>query len=200
MINENFIYLGAALNLVGSTGYVIQTIKGKTKPNRVTWFLWALAPMIAFGAMLGEGVSVLGGLMTFMVGFGPLLVLIASFVNKKSVWKITTFDIVCGILSLVGVGLWFITRTATIAIAFSILADALAGLPTLVKSFKEPETESSLVFFLGAISAAITILAAKVWDFAHVGFALYIFIICAVIFILVRFKLGAHIQKMLRLA
>ena len=200
MINENFIYLGAALNLVGSTSYVIQTIKGKTKPNRVTWFLWALAPMIAFGAMLGEGVSVLGGLMTFMVGFGPLLVLIASFVNKKSVWKITTFDIVCGILSLVGVGLWFITRTATIAIVFSILADALAGLPTLVKSFKEPETESSLVFFFGAISAAITLLEAKVWDFAYVGFALYIFIICAVIFILVRFKLGSHIQKMLRLA
>ncbi|MDB5167475.1 MAG: hypothetical protein JWN26_620 [Candidatus Saccharibacteria bacterium] len=195
MINENFIYLGAALNLIGSTNYVIETIKGKTKPNRVTWFLWALAPIIAFGAMLGEGVSILGGLMTFMVGFGPLLVLIASFVNKKSVWKITTFDIVCGILSLIGVGLWFITRTGAVAIAFSILADALAGLPTLVKAFKEPESESYLVFLFGAISAAITLLAAKVWDFAHIGFALYIFIICAIIFILVKFKLGTLIQK-----
>ncbi|TAL14853.1 hypothetical protein EPN95_01340 [Patescibacteria group bacterium] len=198
MINENFIYVGAALNLVGSISYIIETIKGKTKPNRVTWFLWALAPMIAFGAMLGEGVSVLGGLMTFMVGFGPLLVLVASFVNKKSVWKITTFDIICGILSLIGVGLWFITRTGTIAIAFSILADALAGLPTLVKAFKEPETESYLVFLLGAISAIITLLATKIWDFAHIGFALYIFIICMAIFILVRFKLGVSIQRILR--
>jgi hypothetical protein len=195
MINENFIYAGAVLNLIGSIGYVIDTIKGKTKPNRVTWSLWALAPMVAFFAMLGEGVSITGGLMTFMVGFGPFLVLLASFVNRKSVWKITRFDIICGVLSLVGVGLWFITRTGEIAIAFSILADLLAGLPTLVKAFKEPETESYLVFLFGTISAAITLLAAKTWAFTTVSFALYIFIFCLLMFILVRFKLGARIIK-----
>lgn len=195
MINENFIFVGAALNLIGSINYVIDTIKGKTKPNRVTWFLWALAPMIAFGAMLGQGVSITGSLMTFMVGFGPLLVLLASFVNKKSVWKITKFDIICGALSLVGIGLWFLTRTGEIAIAFSILADGLAALPTLVKAFKEPETESYLVFLLGAISAGITLLAAKVFDFTHIGFAMYIFIICVIVFLLVKFRIGPKITK-----
>lgn len=198
MINENFIFVGAALNLIGSTSYVIDTIKGKTKPNRVTWFLWALAPMIAFGAMVGQGVSVVGGLMTFMVGFGPLLVLIASFVNRKSVWKITRFDLICGVLSLVGLGLWFVTRTGDIAIAFSIMADGLAALPTLVKAFKEPETESYLVFLFGTISALITLLAAKAWDFTHIGFALYIFIVCLVAFILIRFKVGTIIMHKLR--
>ena len=197
MINENFVFFGALLNLIGSGNYVISTIKGKTKPNRVTWFLWALAPMVAFSAMLGQGVSLTGGLMTFMVGFGPLLVLLASFVNKKSVWKFTAFDVVCGILSLIGLGLWFITRTGEIAIVFSILADGLAALPTIVKAFKEPETETYLVFLLGAVSAAITLLAAKVWDFAHIGFALYIFIICIIIFVLVRFKLGTGIMNRL---
>lgn len=195
MIHENFIYLGALLNLIGSVSYVIDTLKGKTKPNRVTWSLWALAPMVAFGAMLGEGVSITAGLMTFMVGFGPLLVLLASFVNKKSVWKITRFDIICGTLSLIGVGLWFITRTGEVAIAFTILADGLAALPTLVKAFKEPETESYLIFLLGAISAGITLLATKVWDFTHVGFALYIFIFCALMVVLVRFKVGPRMMR-----
>jgi hypothetical protein len=195
VINENFIYAGAVLNLIGSTSYVIDTIKGKTKPNRVTWFLWALAPMVAFGAMLGEGVSITGGLMTFMVGFGPFIVLLASFVNKKSIWKITKFDVVCGILSFVGICLWSLTRTGEVAIAFSILADGLAALPTIVKAFKEPETESYLVFLLGAISALITLLAAKAWDFTHIGFALYIFIVCSVAFILIRFKLGRVIIR-----
>lgn len=198
MINENFIFVGAALNLIGSTSYVIDTIRGKTKPNRITWFLWALAPMIAFGAMVGQGVSVVGGLMTFMVGFGPLLVFVSSFVNRKSVWKITRFDIICGSLSLVGLGLWFVTRTGDIAIAFSIMADGLAALPTLVKAFKEPETESYLVFLLGTISALITLLAAKAWDFTHIGFPLYIFIVCLVAFILIRFKVGAIVTHKLR--
>jgi hypothetical protein len=196
MINENFIYVGALLNLIGSIGYVIDTLKGKTQPNRVTWSLWALAPMVAFFAMLGEGVSVTGSLMTFMVGFGPLLVLLASFVNKKSIWKITKFDITCGVLSLIGIGLWLMTRTGEIAIAFSLLADLLAGLPTLVKAFKEPETESYLVFLFGAISAGITLLAAKSWEFTTVSFALYIFIFCLIMFVLVRFKLGVHIMKL----
>lgn len=200
MIHENFIYLGAVLNLIGSTSYVIDTLRGKTKPNRVTWFLWALAPMIAFGAMLGEGVSITGGLMTFMVGFGPLLVLLASFVNKKSVWKITRFDIICGTLSLVGIGLWLLTRTGEVAIVFTILADGLAALPTLVKAFKEPETESYLIFLLGAVSASITLLAAKVWDLNHVGFPLYIFIVCALAFVLIKFKIGPPIIRALKIA
>jgi hypothetical protein len=195
MINQNFIYIGALLNLIGSTSYVIDTIKGKTRPNRVSWFLWALAPMLAFGAMVNSGVSITGSLMTFMVGFGPLLVVLASFVNKKSVWKITKFDILCGTLSVVGLGLWVITRTSQVAIVFSILADGLAALPTLTKAFKEPETESYLAFLFGAISATITVLAAKTWNFTNVGFPLYILIICIIIFILVKFKVGIYIMK-----
>lgn len=197
MINENFIYAGAVLNLIGSTSYVIATIKGKTKPNRVSWFFFALAPMIAVGAMLSEGVSITGSLMTFMVGFGPLLVFLASFVNKKSVWKLGMFDVVCGGLALVGLVLWFLTRTSEVAIAFSIAADGFAALPTVVKAFKAPETESYLIFLLGATSAAITLLAAKVWDFAHIGFPLYIFIVCIIIFVLVRFRLGKVIMNKL---
>ena len=69
MLNQNFVILAAALNLYGSASYVIETLKGKTKPNRVTWFIWALAPLIAFAAMASEGVG-LSALMTFMVGFG----------------------------------------------------------------------------------------------------------------------------------
>lgn len=193
MISENFIYFGALLNLIGSTNYAWNTIKGRTQPNRVTWFLWALAPLIAYAAMLGEGVSIRTGLMTFMVGFGPLLVFISSFLNRKSVWKITKFDVTCGVLSLIGLVAWIITRTGNVAIFFTIVADCLALLPTLVKSISFPETESHLVFMYGAISAGITLLALNTWDFTHAAFPVYIFIVCALLFVLIRFKLGTKI-------
>lgn len=194
MINDNWVFLGAALNLIGSGTYVVHTIQGKTKPNRVTWFLWALAPLIAFSAMIGEGVAFKPALMTFMVGFGPLMVFIASFVNRKSVWKISRFDLVCGALSLIGIGLWAITREGNLAILFSVLADGLALLPTLVKSWREPETESYLVFMNGAISAGITLLVIKTYDFQHLAFPVYIFLSCALLFALIRFKLGRLIS------
>lgn len=193
MINEKFVLLGALLNIIGSATYVINTVKGKTKPNRVTWFLWAAAPLIAFSAQLGEGV-IWQAIMTFMVGFGPLLIFIASFVNRKAFWQITKLDITCGVISVLALVLWFITGTGTIAIVFSIFADLIAGIPTLIKAYKEPETEHHSVFRNGAISAAITLLTIKEWTLANYGFALYIFVICLVLYLLIRFKLGKKLQ------
>jgi len=187
MISDKFVILGAVLNLMGSSRYVWDVLKGRAKPNRVTFFLWALAPLIAFGAEIHEGVG-LRSLMTFMVGFGPLIILLASFLNRGSVWKITTFDIVCGILSLLGLLLWLITRHGNVAIFFSILADGLAALPTVVKSYHHPETESYLVYLNGAISAAITLLTINNWTFANYGFPLYILVICAILFVLIKLR------------
>lgn len=194
MINENFIFIGAILSLVGSLNYVINTLKGKTKPNRVTWFLWALAPLIAFSAEIQKGVG-LPALMTFMVGFGPLMVFIASFVNKQSYWKITKFDIVCGALSILGLLVWAVLREGNIAIAMTIVADLLAALPTVVKSYKEPKTESSLLFLFASINATITLLAVKVWDFAHVAFPMYILLICSLLFVLIQFEIGPKVRE-----
>lgn len=195
MISSNWIYLGALLNIIGSLTYAWNTIKGHTKPNRVTWFLWALSPLIAFGAMIGEGVAPLDGLMTFMVGFGPLIVFISSFVNKNSVWKITSFDMICGGLSVLGLIAWALTRTGNVAIFFSILADGLALLPTLVKAWREPETENHVVFRNAAISATITLLALKVYDFQHLGFPIYIFVSCVALYAIIRFKIGLRFAK-----
>ena len=194
MINEKFVLIGALLNIVGSGTYAFNTLKGKTKPNRVTWFLWALAPLIAVSAQWAEGVT-WAALMTFMVGFGPLIIFLASFVNRKAFWKITKLDIVCGLISVLALVLWLITGQGIVAIIFSILADFVAGVPTLVKAFYEPETEHPSVFRNSAISAAITLLTIKEWSFANYGFALYIFAICLILYLLIRFKLGKNYFK-----
>lgn len=189
MIDERFVLVGALLNIVGSATYAYNTLRGKTKPNRVTWFLWALAPLIAFVAQIGEGVG-WQIVMTFMVGFGPLLVFVASLVNRKAYWEISRLDIACGVLSVFALILWWITGEGNVAIALSIAADLLAGVPTLIKAYKEPETEHPDVFRNGALSALITLLTIKTWTFANYGFALYILLICGVLYALIRFKLG----------
>lgn len=199
MINDKFVLLGAALNIIGSSTYAYHTLKGKTKPNRVTWFLWALAPLIAFSAQLDKGVG-LQVLMTFMVGFGPLMVFVSSLLNRKAFWKITRLDIACGVLSLVALALWAITGEGSVAIALSIASDLLAGVPTLIKAYRQPETEHPAVFRNGALSAAITLLTVRHWTFATYGFALYILLICAALYALVRFRLGARLTRLTRRA
>src|SRR3990167_7836693 len=100
MISPYFVLLGVAFNFFGGLTYLSDTLKGKVKPNRVSWGIWAVAPLIAFLAQVKQGVGI-QSLMTFMVGFMPLVIFISSFFNKKSYWQIGRLDIFCGLLSLV---------------------------------------------------------------------------------------------------
>lgn len=193
MLNEKFVILGFLLSFYGGLSYLIDTVKGRTKPNRVSWFLWALAPMIAFAAEINKGVG-WTSLMTFSAGLNPLLIIIASFVNKKSYWKLNKMDYFYGSISVFAIIIWQLTGEGNWAILFSILADGFASIPTVIKSFHQPETESSKIFLLGMMNAGITLLTIKSWTFAHWGFPVYIFLICLIIFSLVKFKLGLLIK------
>ena len=86
MINVNWIFLGTAIGALGTSVYLRDTLRGTTKPNRVTWLLWAVAPLLAATVEFKEGVG-LRALPTFMVGFMPLLVFAASFHNPDAVWR-----------------------------------------------------------------------------------------------------------------
>ena len=176
MLDPKFIIIAVALNVIGSAGYIAETVRGNTKPNRVSWFLWALAPLIAFSAQISEGVGITS-VMTFMVGFSPLAIFLASFINRNAYWQITRFDIGCGLFSLAALALWAVTRTGNVAIVLSIAADGLATVPTLLKSWKRPETEDYRIFLYSTISAVITLLTLKSWDFAAYGFPLYILLL-----------------------
>lgn len=78
MINPNFVFLGAAFSIIGAMSYARDTIRGVTKPNRVSWLLWTIAPLRAFAAKLRQGVG-LQSVMAFAVGFSPFIILCASF-------------------------------------------------------------------------------------------------------------------------
>jgi len=54
MINQNFVILGAIIATAGGLSYLIDTLKGKVKPNRVSYLLWSIAPLIAFFAEINQ--------------------------------------------------------------------------------------------------------------------------------------------------
>jgi hypothetical protein len=189
MINQNFVIVGAIISTVGGLSYLIDTLKGNVKPNKVSYLVWSIAPLIAFFAEMNQGVG-LQSLMTLTVVVLPFAVFVASFVNKNAEWKLTYFDVTCGALSLVGLVLWYITKSGNIAIFLSILADFLAAVPTIVKAFNYPETESAWPYFTATISAALTLLTIQMWNFATYAFPVYILLVTLVISSLVQFKLG----------
>jgi hypothetical protein len=174
MLPSEFVYLGVLIQIIGGSSYILDTFKGRVKPNRVTWLLWALAPFIAFFAMISKGVGV-ESLATLIIGLIPLLVLIASFFNKTAIWRIERFDLICGAISIFGLLLWILSKEGNIAIMFSIIADIAAAAPTLKKSYTNPESESYSAYLAGTMNAIFALLTIKVWNFENYGFQLYWF-------------------------
>lgn len=163
--------------------------RGKTKPNLVSWFLWMLGPFIGvfFQLKAGAGLSVIP---VFLAGFGPLIVIIVSIFNKKAYWKITKLDVFCGIFALIALILYIFTHNLGISIMFAILGDGFAAIPTLVKSWNFPDTETAVVYLPGVISNILGLLIIKDWIFTIYSFSFYfIFVNLAIILCIYRKKI-----------
>jgi hypothetical protein len=195
MINVHWVILGAAIGLLGQFFYARDTVRGVTQPNRVTWLLWGIAPLLAFAVELHEGVG-LRSLMTFVVGFGPLVIFGLSFVNSNAFWKIMRLDYVCGVLSVAGTAAWLLTRRGDVALAAAILADALAAVPTLVKSWRAPQTESAGAYWGAFVNAVITLLTITTFTAAEVAFPAYISCIALVEVAFVAGRLGPRVRSL----
>jgi hypothetical protein len=193
MLHPGFVIIGTLIGAAGAIAYLIETVRGRVKPNRVTFLLWSIVPFIAFFAQIKQGVG-LEAMMTFSAGFLPLTVFIASFVNKQAMWKLTFFDLMCGVLSLVGLALWLITKVGNVAIFFSIVADGLAAIPTIVKAWKYPDTELAWPWIATVFGVILTVLTIPDLTFANSGFILYVLVMNLVIYLLVQFRLGERIQ------
>lgn len=187
MLPGKIVYIGVLLQLTGQISYIVSIIKGHAKPNLVSWFMWMLAPLLGFFFIVQAGAT-FSALPVFMAGFGPLLVILFAIFVKNGYWKINSFDIHCGILSAVALFFYIFTHNLGISIFFAISSDVLASIPTIVKSWKLPETESGLIYFLAMVSNILGLLVIKHWSFSTSAFNLNLVLQCVVILFCIYHK------------
>jgi hypothetical protein len=181
------VLISVCFSLFGSYRYISDTIKGTTRPNRVSQSLWAIAPLIGVGAAISSGAGVLTTVRTFMAGFVPLTVLIASFANKTGYWKTTTFDYLCGAFSLIALVLWLVIDLPVYAVLLAALADLFAAIPTLKKSWTNPESETGMAYIMSLLSVLVIIPTIHVFDIQNTAFQIYLlFIDVALIYCIYR--------------
>lgn len=185
---QYIVILGAAAGFFGTYSYIRDTIKGITQPNRVGWLMWAVAPIIGAIAAWSKGVG-WAALPVFMAGFGPLLVVLASWWNPKAYWKSTKFDYLCGLFSILALVMWGITKEPMYAIVFAIISDIFAGIPTLIKGWKYPESETVVAYYTGLFNALTSFFAIKYWVASEIAFPIYlVFMNLSLLFAVTRFR------------
>lgn len=168
--------IGAVIGSLGGFYYLYETLVGRTQPNRITWLLWGIFPMVIFVAQRAQGVEGLSWT-SFVAGFTPLLIVAASFFNKKAYWKSEPRDYGLMAAAVAGILLWAMTDRPNLAILFSLLADILAGIPTLIKSYRHPQSESWIAYAISAFGFGISFLSVQTHNFENTTFVAYLFLL-----------------------
>lgn len=186
MLPPDIIYVTIPISLIAYFYYFKDILFGDTKPNLVSWFLWMLAPFLGvfFQLKAGAGLSVIP---VFIAGFGPLLVIIFSVFRKNAYWKLNAFDFFCGMLSALALILYVLTHNLALSIIFAILSDLLAFIPTYIKGWRFPETETATVYASGIFNNILGLLVIKNWSFTIYSFGIYL-ILANIIFLIILYR------------
>lgn len=183
MLPEYCAIIGAIIGSLGGFYYFYETIVGTAQPNRITWLLWGIFPLVIFAAQRAQGVESLSWT-SFVAGFMPFLIVAASFFNKKAYWKSEPRDYYLMAAAIVGIILWAMTGDPNLALVFALVADILAGIPTLIKSYTHPHSESWIAYAISAFGFGISLLSVQTYNFESTAFVAYIFFLngaCAVL-------------------
>ncbi len=168
------VILSACISIAGASAYIRDTLRGTTKPNRVSYALWAFAPLLGGVAAISAGADFWATVRVFISGLIPLIVFFVSFVNPQSYWKLTLFDYFCGAFAVVALGFWGFANSPVIAILFLAIADGFAALPTIIKAWKFPETETKITYVAGLVAVLLVLPSIPVWNIENSAFQIYL--------------------------
>lgn len=149
-------FVALLLNLVAYGLYFRGVFKGFTKPHPFTWLVFSVVDGTVFFAQIVSG----GGPGAWILGMAAVLnacvFLVALVWGEK---RIPKTDWVCLVVALFGIALWRLTNDPFLAVVFASVADAVAKVPTMRKSYFRPHEETVSTWFLGALSYGISIAA-----------------------------------------
>lgn len=154
-------------------------LHGTARPNAISWFLFTLLQTIAVVAQFAAGASWSVILLIAMTGVtGTVTVLALSGYGYR---KYGLIDWTCFALALIAITFWLLTDEPVTAIAFAILADALAVTPTIVKVYREPRSESVTGWFMVFIASILAGVSSTQIDLANLMYPVYLVIVTGIV-------------------
>jgi hypothetical protein len=165
--------LGSLIAVAGTVPYIIETIRGSTKPRIVTWLTWALLTGVAGAASLSAGQ--LGGAVFALLGTVATSAVVVAGLRYGD-RSFTTLDLACLAGVLLGLGLWLSLDNPVFAVWAAILIDFVGLVPTVVHAWKYPAAETASAFVCVGVGGLITsaaIASGGSWSVAALGYPLY---------------------------
>ncbi len=189
--------IGIVAGLVASLAYIfyiIAILKGETKPDKVTWWIWSF-----MGIVLGTSYYFSGASNTIWVPMaevvGPLSIAILSFWYGEGglADKMDLFCLAGGITSII---LWIVFKSPLIALITNIATDVFAAIPTIRKSYLRPQGEDLFAWLLTGTANTLNLFAIEKFTLGVMIYPFYLFILDGIIItLLIRGRKSDKIEN-----
>ncbi len=175
--------------LLSFVPYIRDIFLNKTKPERISWLIWAILGSISFSSLLAKGASyslILPGAQAI----GDLFIFILAI--KYGLGGFLKRDILALIAAGVGLILWYITDEPAVALFVAIFIDATGAVLTAIKTYENPTTETVSSWVLTFLGGLFGVVAVGSFNLVLLSFPFYICL--ASLSILIAIRLGARLR------
>ena len=142
--------ISSALILIGAGPYIRDILRKKAHPHVLSWLGWGFITALGASAMYADG-STWPAAIVFANSIACLTIVLFSVINKVGVWQTSFFDWFFFGMGLLGIVLWQTLNLPVLALICALVADFSFGVPTIIKTYKDPSTETSFVWVAAAL-------------------------------------------------
>ena len=165
------LFLAIVTNIAAYLIYLYGMFKGSVKPHALTFLSWSIITSINFFVQYYSQV----GESSFLLGVNALFCfIIFVYCLIKGEAKYDTIDWVCLLLAIVTIVLYVISKTPLYSVLLSCLIDIFAFVPSFRKSFKKPNEDSALTFFVSGLEYVFSFPAYGVFSFLVLAYPITI--------------------------
>lgn len=162
--------IAVTLTFVAYIPYYRDILESKTHPHVYSWSLWSLLTILLVGLQIKGG----AGPATWVTAAAGLLCIGVVFLSLKNGKKdITKSDKIVALLSLMAMGFWLIADQPVVSIVLVIIADALAFIPTIRKSWYKPYSETLSLYITNALRFFLTLAAVETYTFLSTSWIVF---------------------------
>jgi hypothetical protein len=142
--------------------YYRDILKGKIHPHVYSWSLWGLLTVLLVALQIKGGA---GAAIWVTAAAGLLCIGVVVLSLKRGKKDITISDRIVAILSLIAIGFWLVVNQPIVSVILVIIADMLAFIPTVRKSWNKPYSETLSLYVTNTIRFSLALLAVETYTF-----------------------------------
>ncbi len=155
--------MAALLAIAGNLPYLWDILKGRVKPHPYTWLVWSIVSCIIFFGQVAKGAGI-GALPTAASEIFTIIIFLFSL--KYGFKGITKTDTIFLVVALAGIVPWILTNDPTLSVVIAVSIDLIAFGPTLRKTWKQPSTETPILYGSNVLRHMLALFSLQTYNIA----------------------------------